>query len=215
MNDLVKNITLDISSVIGMPTNTIVYLIEKKKEEGRKILLGEIRQGDFTNIDKDELVSILARYERDSIEGVAKNNLKHMGQVINGMILDKKLKADTFYKYANILAILTEQEINLLGIMAKESYQSYAEARQKLIKEYKFKESECIQIFQSLIRTGLVIFKQKIIVERYTDVTPSSGRERSTEVSTGRPYIEDNYILTPLMEEIFNYIEIDRVYSDK
>tara|TARA_R110002050_G_scaffold44475_1_gene105937 strand:- start:7611 stop:8237 length:627 start_codon:yes stop_codon:yes gene_type:complete len=206
MNELVKNITQDIFSFLGIPTNTIGCLIEKKKIEGREILLGEIRQGDFTNIKNDELLSILARYERDVIEGVAKNNLKLMGEVINGMIFTQKLRADVFCRYAPILAVLTEEEIKLLGIMAKENHNSYTVAIPNLVEKHKYKKSECETIFQSLIRTGLVIFKQEIVTEGYTDITPSSGRERSIEVPTGRSSIKTDYILTPLMEEILSYV---------
>ena len=79
----------DVLSHFGVPTSTAMQIYEdilaKRAAEANEILLSEIRQGHFGNIDQNEAVSIIARFQRDAMEGVAKNNLRLMARVINGM----------------------------------------------------------------------------------------------------------------------------------
>lgn len=94
-------IAKDILTVgVPVPTNTLTLIykqIQKKRmTKARDILLAEIRGGNFTNLDKDEFVSIIARYARDAMEGVARNNLKLLAKVIKGMSLKNKLKSFNF-----------------------------------------------------------------------------------------------------------------------
>lgn len=59
----------DILSCFGIPTATVfgVYqdILDKRAKLGLEILLSEIRQGDFSNLDQDDVVSVIARYQRD------------------------------------------------------------------------------------------------------------------------------------------------------
>ncbi|OQX93775.1 MAG: hypothetical protein B6I23_02815 [Rickettsiaceae bacterium 4572_127] len=179
MSNLINPILTDILGVFGIPINTLQTvwnnIQEKRKKIALDILFKEIRDGSFSNVDKDEIVSIIARYLRDATEGVAKNNLKLMAQLINGMAIKEQLKAPSFLKYADILSTLTESEIKIL---------------------VKMKNNESVEEFediqQALLRTGLVMLKIE-----YDGTTTCGGFE-----NTGT---DNFYSLTKLMYEIFYY----------
>lgn len=159
MKELIGSIIDDCFSVKGVPTATAGAILSrvmgKRHQVLREVIASEFRQGNFDHADEDEVVSICYRLIRDAEEGVAKNNLRLMACVINGMAEKNELRAPTFLKYAPILATLTEDEIQVLVILSKLSdteikytmgYQSFSKAG---IKNY-------YEILQSLLRTALV-----------------------------------------------------------
>ena len=66
----------DVIGFYGIPTNTIKSFFEKRKELLRNVILSEIRQGDFSRVNEDDMIAICFRLLRDAMEGVAKNNLR-------------------------------------------------------------------------------------------------------------------------------------------
>lgn len=194
-----------LTAAVGALSNTAVSkLINKRHTILREVILSEMRQGSFENVDKDELTSIFFRLIRDAEEGVAKNNLKLMARVIDGMAVKQEVKAPTFLKYANILANLTEEEIVVLGIMSGLDWKiSFGDRKEKFtaagIPQY-----ESIQ--QALLRTGLIKMSTQSSVRRRTSLDHSnvlgSGEERELDIKATHVYG-----LTPLMSEILSYTD--------
>lgn len=88
----------------------------KKTKLLREVIRSEIRQGDFSRVDVDDMVGISYRLQKDAMEGVAKNNLRLLCALIAGLNNDNKLSATTFLKFAPILESLTEEEIKVISI---------------------------------------------------------------------------------------------------
>lgn len=204
----------DILSCFGIPTAMAqsVYdeVMERRKKEAMEILLSEIRQGQFQNVDGHEAISVVERYLRAAVEGTAKQNLRLLAQVIRGMANNKILKAPSFIKYAGILGTLTEDEIRLLGIMIGEEESCY-ESCKKAIHQH-FSAENAKRILQSLLRTGLVCFTQGLESE-YKERQPDEERDKTSDTIR---WIENdfwtNYELTSLMQEI---VEYTKFFSDE
>lgn len=81
----------------------------------REVIRSEIRQGDFSNVDSDDLVGISYRLQKDAMEGVAKNNLRLLCAIISGLHEDNKLTAPNFLKFAPILEGVTENELKVIA----------------------------------------------------------------------------------------------------
>lgn len=197
--------------VSGAVGSAIAKIITKRHETLKEILLSEIRQGSLENVNKDELISIYFRLIRDAEEGVARNNLRLMARVIDGMAEKNQLQAPTFLKYANILSDLTEEEITVLGFMVADKKLntgrdlSYSQLllkgtapRQKMEKKY---GERAQNIQQALVRTGLI--SMSIISKTHEDKNPDKPMYGAEEKEVESKI---NYSLTPLMAEIEKYI---------
>ena len=165
MTNIVGGILGDCLGIKGVPTGTVSSaigkLMGKRHALLREIIRCEIRQGNFERVDEDELISICFRLIRDAEEGVAKNNLRLMARVINGMAEKKNLKASSFLNYASILANLTEDEIIVLGIMSKLGWGTFMGDRGNTeCKKFGIDNMQSIQ--QALLRTGLLTMRIEI-----------------------------------------------------
>lgn len=211
MTGLVAGILSDCLSLKGIPTGAasaaLIKLINKRHAMLREIILGEIRQGNFNNVDEDDLASVFFRLIRDAEEGVARNNLRLLARMINGMAEKNDLKAPTFLRYASVLASLTETEIDLLSTMVLEQASCYEGCKHAL--NQKFGEDEAKAILQSLVRTGLVSFHSGLESE-YKERRATEAEEHY-DVGPIVKYVETdfwtNYELTSLMSEILSYTE--------
>ncbi len=194
---------VDVLGRFGVPTATALQIyndvLDKRSQTAMEILLKEIRQGNFECIDQNDAVSIIARYQRNAMEGVAKNNLRLIACVINGMSEKKSLKAPTFLKYANILADLTDDEIIVLGIMAKLNWGTFIGDRGDTeCRKLGINNMQSIQ--QALLRTGLLTMQ--------IEITISDEREnKALSIRGDEPTSEQVYSLTTLFSEIEGYIE--------
>lgn len=199
----------DVLSCFGVPTAVAsqIYadVLQKRGAEALEILLSEIRQGHFKNIDQHEAVSIVARFQRDAMEGVARTNLRLMARVINGMAEKQELTAPSFLKYASILASLSDNEIVVLGIMTTLNWETFIgpRGREKFIAAG-ILNYEAIQ--QSLLRTGLVMMQTNTAVKRNTDISSLNriGDDEERQLSV---QVTQVYTLTPLMDEILKYAD--------
>ena len=159
----------DVIGFYGIPTNTIKSFFEKRKELLRNVILSEIRQGDFSRVNEDDMIAICFRLLRDAMEGVAKNNLRLMARLICGLNKKDQLTANNFQKYAKILADLDENEIVLLATTIKhleknnDSFEIYDRALDNALIELFGEKQGKINIlsYHSLLtrlqRTGLVV----------------------------------------------------------
>ena len=127
--------------------------MKKRADLLKEVILSEMREGDFSHVHKDEVISICYRLTRDAMEGVAKNNLRLMARLICGLNAKNKLTASTFQKYSKILADLSEDEIHFLA----ELYNALKEqncSEKEIMEEMRSKNGH---ILFGLIRTGFLI----------------------------------------------------------
>lgn len=89
----------------------------QKTQEAQQILLEEIRAGKITpyQIPLEEPAAIMVRYARAVHEGVGRTNLRLLAAVLAGQLAQKSVYADEFYRWADILAGLTMDEIIVLA----------------------------------------------------------------------------------------------------
>jgi len=170
----------------GVVTTAIGKMMAKRHNMLREIVLSELRQGNFENVDQDELVAIFFRLIRDAEEGAARNNLRLMTRVINGMAEKKELTAPSFLKYANILASLTEDEITALGIMVRYKDVTDNKGIKERAAELERQVPHSESVLQALMRTGLIKMKTNTLADL------SEGTYK--------------FCLSPLMDEILKYI---------
>lgn len=204
MMEIIGGILGDCLSVKGVPTGAagaaIGKMISKRHNLLREVIRSELRQGNFENIDQDELVSIFFRLIRDAEEGVARNNLRLMARIIKGMAEKGALKAPSFMKYANVLASLTEDEIKVLAVMAQLNWATFMpyETRKQFI-EVGIENYQAIQ--QALLRTGLVTLRLD------ARTIPEKPEMRRMYGASDKVDANQIFTLTPLFSEIEMYLE--------
>ncbi len=118
-NSLVSLIS-DAVSLIGVPTETAKCFLLNRQKELQNIIESEIREGDFSNVHTDDLISIIIRLMNDVNEGVGKNNIRLIARVIVGLNEKKELTASNFHNFNTILANLSYEEIMFLAEVIKE-----------------------------------------------------------------------------------------------
>jgi hypothetical protein len=109
------------STVPAIGVMSIRRLLHKRAAGARDVLIDEIRRSvitlDFE--DADEAAAITYRYMRAAEEGAARLNLRMLARVIIGSAEGPGLYADTFLRWADILAGLRREEIIVLGVMQR------------------------------------------------------------------------------------------------
>ena len=120
VGNLVRSLILDAASIKGVPTEVAKSFLLKRQKKLWHIISGEIRNGDFSNVDKDEMLSIFVRLLNDIDEGVGKNNIRLMARVIVGLNDKNELTASKFHNFNTILANLSYEEIVFLADVIKE-----------------------------------------------------------------------------------------------
>ena len=110
-------------ALVGVPASSLKALvsavIERRRKAAFEILLKELRQGKIQLPSVDDAVSAVLRYQRAADEGVARQNLRLMAQVIAGKAFLGNLKADEFVYYADMLSSLRREEIIFLAMLYK------------------------------------------------------------------------------------------------
>ena len=188
MSNISISIFTDILSLCGIPTGTAeaIYdsIKQKRREEALSSLFAEIRQGNFSNVDKSEFIGIIAKYQRDALEGTAKNNLKLMAKLITGLNNSNQLTISNFQKFSRILADLTQDEICLLSDLYREIIANPTKDRKDILSEV---SSHRIYILYSLLRTGFFV--------------PYDPQNGSISITSNIP----QYTTSPLLDELFSY----------
>lgn len=210
-------------------TKVAIFAWDKYKKNKvkmlREIIRAEIRQGDFSNVDSDDLVGISYRLQKDALEGVAKNNLRLLCAIISGLHEDNKLTAPNFLKFAPILEGLTENELKVIAydiwpllnpqpphsdetsvvvrencthVYECETHKAWRGAREDFIKSLGH-IGNIQTIKYALLRTGLYYIKvhTSTTVEIYDD-----GSGNNTESYSGVEFIH-----SALMGELLPYIK--------
>lgn len=117
-NALVSAIS-DAASLIGVPTDTAKQFLNRRQEKLQDIILQETRDGDFSNVHKDCIFSIVFRLLNDINEGVGKNNIRLLARSIVGLNNKEQLTASRFHYFNTILAPLSHDEIIFLAEIVK------------------------------------------------------------------------------------------------
>lgn len=192
----IGNVVADIMGAFMIPGGSTIsaaiqQVFKKRLDTAREILLEEIKDGNKNMGDAaelEEIAAIIYRYGRAAQEGAARVNLRMLAKIIAGQARTSNLNANNFLYYADLIASLKNEEIQLLGVMVREN-KTTAYSAEKGLRKY-FAEDKIEEIFQSLIRTGLVVFYQEITVEDQDD-HKSSERYKSE--------LHTDYHLTSLM----------------
>lgn len=142
----------------------------QKKEDLRWVIEKEIRQGNFSRVNEDDMIAICYRLAREALEGTAICNLRLMARLICGLNKKGQLTANNFQKYAKILADLDENEIVLLATSIKyinqynNEFKMYDKALDNALieifgekKEEKFADKKYEALLVGLQRTGLIV----------------------------------------------------------
>lgn len=112
------NLSKIITAIVpgGDIANTFIEEWKNKKiKEAQEIFLMELREGVFDNIDVDETISISHRLWRSISEGTAKNNLRLLCRLVQGLSDKNVLTVSSFSKFANIIENLTDNEIKIIA----------------------------------------------------------------------------------------------------
>ena len=120
VDNLLVSLMSDAASIMGCPTEAAKHFLHNRQKELQSIIESEIRNGDFSNVHKDDLISIIVRLIDDINEGVGKNNIRLMARVIVGLNDKQELTASRFHDFNTILANLSYEEIIFLADVTKE-----------------------------------------------------------------------------------------------
>jgi hypothetical protein len=66
---------------------------------------------------EDDAIGVIVRYLRAAHEGCARLNLRQLAKVIAGKLQTGRLVADEFFQYAEALALLSREEIVVIGML--------------------------------------------------------------------------------------------------
>lgn len=119
-NNFLISLMSDAASIMGCPTEIAKCFLRNRQKELQNIIESEIKEGDFSKVDKDDLISIIIRLIDDINEGVGKNNIRLMARVIVGLNDKQELTASRFHDFNTILANLSYEEIMFLAEVIKE-----------------------------------------------------------------------------------------------
>ena len=76
MSSLLVACISDAASLIGVPTEAAKNFLQRRQNELQNIILQEVRDGDFSQVNQDDILSIVYRLLNDINEGVGKNNIR-------------------------------------------------------------------------------------------------------------------------------------------
>ena len=180
-------------------------VFQKKADEAKEILLQELSQGNVSpsKFEEDTLIYMIYRYLRAAQEGTAHNNLRLMAQLISGAKQCEPVSSEDFLYFADIISSLRHDEIRLLALMVREGQNSSYACTKALEKEFGYEYEE---IFQALLRTGLVALEQDVSVEDNDDWKIQEKYRTS---------FSQVYYLTDLWHKFDKYLDFNNLASNK
>lgn len=180
----------------------IKKLLDKRIKHAHKIALSEISDGRFNSMQKnnpEDFVAIAYRYHQAALEGAAKNNLRLLCRLIEGVPDLPPITASEFLHYASTISGLSNEELivfsaiiraenaNQVGVSASSNDTPWA-TRNKVIDELTPQTLETKEdvagVFTSLSRTGFVVESSGLDGGEWS--TTSAGRkvEKLARLST-------------------------------
>ncbi|WP_139208515.1 MULTISPECIES: hypothetical protein [Achromobacter] len=106
------------ASILGAAAKQALQArFERRAQEASQILLEEIRSGAARpqDIPLEEPAAIMLRYARAVHEGVGRLNLRLLASILAGQLAREAVYADEFYRWADVLAGLTPEEVVVLA----------------------------------------------------------------------------------------------------
>ncbi len=119
MSGLLVACISDAASLIGVPTEAAKHFLQRRQDELQNIILQEVRDGDFSRVNQDDILSIVYRLLNDINEGVGKNNIRLLARLIVGLNNKEQLSSSRFHKFNTILATLSYEQLRFLAEIAK------------------------------------------------------------------------------------------------
>lgn len=119
LTTLATGVISDIPLCGGSIAGAITAFQTRQVENARSIILEEIKDGDFSNVDQDTLLTCLELFLSATLQGKAKLNLRLMAKLMNGLNAQKELYTEEFNRYAGILANLNRQQIIVITELYK------------------------------------------------------------------------------------------------
>jgi len=116
----------------GFAATAITKLLTGRGKKGKEILRSELKRAGATARDfrdAEQLAQAAWRYARAVRDQAAVENLRILAQAMIGCARRAELWASDFLKYADILAPLSHDELNLIGIMMAEDKAFYSTPR--------------------------------------------------------------------------------------
>lgn len=156
---IVEALSIDALNLIHfwLPKESMMYVLkkmfEKSIEEARNIILKELRNGDFSNVNDDVLVSVFYNLYNYTIEGRAKNNIMVLSRLIAGLNEHKQLSVPNFLKFSDILSKLNQDELFVVAAMVKQYHLLSKSDFNDANKKYEFK--------QSVVRNAMGVVSEK------------------------------------------------------
>ncbi len=119
MSSLLVACISDAASLIGVPTEAAKNFLQRRQNELQNIILQEVRDGDFSQVNQDDILSIVYRLLNDINEGVGKNNIRLLARLIVGLNNKEQLSSSRFHKFNTILSSLSYEQILFLAEIVK------------------------------------------------------------------------------------------------
>lgn len=119
MSNLLLACMSDAASLIGVPTETARHFLQRRQKELQEIILQEVRDGDFSRVNQDDILSIVYRLLNDINEGVGKNNIRLLARLIVGMNNREQLSSSRFHNFNTIVSGLSYEQIRFLAEIGK------------------------------------------------------------------------------------------------
>ena len=161
----------DVLSALSLPGGgTLVAIatsaLAKKRKEAAEILIKEISSGrhgpvQFDQHDVDPLIDIILRFSKAVADGVARENLILLAQVIAGMKKKRALDPDRFRRWSKVVEQLTRDELLVVGFAYQElkreaNVDDFNNNLREKLKGAGYNESEVEALLTSVGSTGLL-----------------------------------------------------------
>lgn len=121
VNDVLSLFQLTGANVTGtIAQGAIAAYLCRRAEEARNVLLEEFAEAQISSIEvanEDELGGILFRYFNAIRDNSARLNLRLMAKVMVGQAQRDRLFADDFVRYANLIAMLSRDEVLAVALL--------------------------------------------------------------------------------------------------
>ncbi|MFN4274791.1 MAG: hypothetical protein ACK4FJ_00715 [Ferrovibrio sp.] len=123
IGDMLAAFSINGSAITGLAAQTAIgSYLKRRFEQARDILIDEFRKAkiDKLNVEsEDELGGVLFRYFSAIRENKARLNLRLMAKVMAGQATRDRLYTEDFFRYADILSMLSRAEVLAIMLLHK------------------------------------------------------------------------------------------------
>jgi len=195
----------------------LAKLQKKRLERLRDILTEEVGDGlkDIEDAaEQDELIAIIHRILRATLEGTAKTNLRLLARIIAGQKASGTLKADEFLYYADIIASLKHEEIVLLGVLDRTFANTFENEQEYIAAENLDKAQMSATDKQKVVIADLIscgAFEDEDTFWAVAEALTRTGLVVIRTVFKGRTLVR----LTPLFNKLKKLASFENLFDEK